>query len=75
MKLTEENYRANIPKCCDLDFQGHKDMMLCWGLLSDLEQDIIRTECPVTCDCHKNHDPELLHKILTAEEGKDESVL
>jgi hypothetical protein len=44
-------------------------------LLSDLEQDIIRTECPVTCDCHKNHDPELLHKILTAEEGKDESTL
>jgi hypothetical protein len=39
MKLTEEIYEANIPKCCKLKtYSEHLDIVgLCWGLAHNIK--------------------------------------
>lgn len=67
-KITEKYYEGHIPKCCRLKtIAGHKDIMLCWGLLCDMERGIDTTnrECGRECDEHINHDPILLKRILS----------
>ena len=37
-ELTEEAYAAGIPRCCSRQtLEGHKAMLLCWGLVAALE--------------------------------------
>ena len=39
IKVTEELYKANIPDCCQFrTFEEHMEIMLCWGLVSSIEQ-------------------------------------
>jgi len=66
MNITEKFYEENIPKCCKLKTaKEHKEqLMLCWGLVYDLENGIFEKECGRECECHINHDPELLKEIL-----------
>jgi hypothetical protein len=67
VKVTEDYYRKHIPKCCKLKtVQEHKDMMLCWGLIGEMEAGIDTTdkECGRECDCHINFDPKLLDRVL-----------
>lgn len=62
-KIDKANYMARIPDCCRLrTWKAHKDIMLCWGLV---ERE--RSECGRECAFHKEHDPELLKKILEAD--------
>ena len=73
MNITEEYYEKHIPKCCKLKtIKEHKDMMLCWGLMMDMESGIDTTnkECGRQCDLHINFDPKLLDKILKRAIGK-----
>jgi hypothetical protein len=38
-KVTPEVYAANIPDCCSLrTFEDHTHIMLCWGLISQIER-------------------------------------
>lgn len=66
MKITEEYYETHIPKCCKLKtVKEHKEqLMICWGLVKDLENGIESKECGRECDLHINHDPDLLRKIF-----------
>ena len=34
--FNEEQYAAAIPAVCSMDFKGHMEIMLCWGLCSSL---------------------------------------
>ena len=37
--ITEEQYAAAIPKCCQMQtMPEHMDMMLCWGLAAALRR-------------------------------------
>jgi len=69
MNITEEFYEKHIPKCCKLKtVKEHKEqLMLCWGLLHDLENGVFAKECGRECEYHINHDPELLREILGGE--------
>lgn len=71
MNLTDEIYQAGIPNCCTLrTTQEHIDKIaLCWGLVADIEcgHDTKNNECGRECWYHRNHDPELLDRILKQE--------
>jgi hypothetical protein len=61
---TQEQYEANIPKCCVLQtYKEHCDhLMLCWSIVSGTLN--ANSECGKACEYHKEHDPELLRRIL-----------
>ena len=74
MNVTEKYYEEYIPECCGLQtVKEHKErLMLCWGLLHDMEAgiDTRKKQCGRECDLHVNHDHELLAKILKEHEGE-----
>jgi len=40
IKVTPELYEQNIPKCCSYrTLQEHEEIMLCWGLVSAIENE------------------------------------
>lgn len=64
--ITEKYYAKHIPKCCRLKtVKEHKEfLMLCWGLVKDLENGIKVRKCGKECEFHLDHDPLLLLKRL-----------
>ncbi len=50
-EITKEIYEKNIPKNCKRKtFEAHKEMMYCWGLLSDIQKGIFKDVCTAKCD-------------------------
>ena len=44
-EITEEQYTKAIPACCAYQtLEAHKDMLLCWGLVSSIERSL-----PMNC--------------------------
>ena len=66
--LTVEEYEKKIPDCCVLrTAKEHCEILLwCWSLLGD--EDV--TECGRECEFHKEHDPELLERIMREAQQK-----
>ena len=64
MKITKKYYEKHIPKCCRLKtYKEHAEqLMLCWGLVRDLEEGKNQTRCDRVCDMHIHYDPKLLKK-------------
>lgn len=51
--LTLELYKTSIPDECSLPFEGHEEMMLCWGLASAIERGLI-VDCS-NCELSKTY--------------------
>lgn len=73
VNVSEEYYDNHIPPCCQLQtVREHMDrLMLCWGLLHEMEAgiDTRKKECGRDCDLHIKHDPVLLAKLLKKGNG------